>query len=111
MLVWPGPHEGPLLAWWMKTINLRTSEDHPEAVAEMRGPVGGLNFGLGLAVLVLHPQPLLYLALGSALLFMALGRLLSIIVDRGNTAHNWTSLAFETVMAVLPLAYALGFVA
>ena len=96
---------------WLKLLKLRTYEQHPEAVAEIRGPLGGMNLGLGLAVLVLHPQPLLYLALGSALLFMAIGRLLSIFIDGGHTKQNWGSLVFELVMAFFPLAYVFGWIA
>ena len=93
---------------WLKLLNLRTVEGRPEAVAEMRGPLGGMNFGLGLAVILLHPQPLLYLGLGSALLFMAIGRLVSVFVDKGSAAQNWYSLLFELVMAAFPLLYVFG---
>ena len=35
----------------------------------------------------------------------------SILSDRGSTAYNWISFVIELVVAALPLAFALGFVA
>ena len=58
----------------------------------------------------LHPQPILYLALGAVLLFTAAGRLISMIFDRGFTRYNGINLIFELVMSIPPLAYALGFI-
>ena len=96
---------------WLRLMGLKTHTDRPESVAEMRGPIAGMYVGLGLIVLLLHPQPLLYLVLGACYLFVAIGRLFSMIVDKGFTGHNTLSLSIETVMAVLPLAYALGYIA
>ena len=96
--------------WWMGFMGLRTSEKRPEAVAEMRGVIAGAYIGLALVVLALHPQPILYLALGAVLLFTAIGRLISMAIDRGFTRYNGISLIFELLMAIPPLAYALGYV-
>jgi hypothetical protein len=72
--------------------------------------MAGFYLGLGLACILLA-QPLLYLALGLSWGFTAFGRLVSILSDRGNTVYNWISLVIELVLAALPLAFALGFVA
>lgn len=69
---------------------------------------GGLHLGLGLAALALA-QDFTYLMLGSALAFAALGRLLSLFVDRGRTARNILMLAVQLVLAGLPLGYVLGY--
>ncbi len=97
--------------WWLSIVGLQTATNHPETLAQLRGPLGGGRIGLGLAVLMLHPQPLLYLALGSMYIFSALGRLLSIIVDKGNTKYNWIALIFDALLAYSPIAYALGYIA
>jgi hypothetical protein len=81
------------------------------ALATMRGTMGGANIGLGLAVLLLHPQPLLYLALGATFLFRSIGRMVSIVVDGANNKINWIILIIEGLMGILPLAYAFGLIA
>jgi len=96
---------------WMDFVGLRTATNHPEAVAQMRGPLGGGRIGLGLAILILHPQPLLYLALGSAWFFTSLGRLISIFADKGHTKYNWISLIIEGILAFFAFAYAFGLIA
>jgi hypothetical protein len=94
----------------LRLVRLRTQEGHPEAVAEVRGGIGGFYVGMGLACLLLA-QPWLYIALGFAWACTALGRLLSILVDRGGNGYNWGFLVFDVVLAALPLAFALGYVA
>jgi hypothetical protein len=97
--------------WWLNFFRMRIISDNPQAVALMRGPMGGGNVGLGIAVLILHPQPLLYLALGSMFVFMAIGRLISIMIDKGNVVKNWIVLVIEGAMGFFPLAYAFGLIA
>ena len=97
--------------WWLGFMGLQTTTRRPEAVAEMRAVVAGAYIGLGLVALALHPQPILYLAVGAVLLFTAFGRLVSMVVDRGFTRYNGITFVFELVMALPPLAYALGFIA
>jgi hypothetical protein len=129
-LAFPWPYsQGEWMAWWsalvtvlfglllfflpgtsLRILRLRPVEAHPEAVAEARATMAGFYLGLGLACILLA-QPLLYLALGLSWGFTAFGRLVSILSDRGNTIYNWISLIVELVLAALPLAFALGFVA
>ena len=77
-------------------------------VALMRGPLAGGYFGLGLAVLVLHPQPLLYLGLGSTLLFGAIARVASNLIDGANSRFNWSIIFVEGLLAYFAIGYALG---
>ncbi|MCF6320438.1 MAG: DUF4345 family protein [Rhizobiaceae bacterium] len=96
---------------WLSFVGHQAATNHPELLAQLRGPLGGGRIGLGLAVLVLHPQPLLYLALGSMLFFAAIGRLTSIVVDKASTKYNWIALIIDALLAFFPFAYALGYIA
>ncbi len=97
--------------WWLRYFDMRITPDNPQMMAWMRGPMGGGNIGFGSAVMILHPQPLLYLALGSMFLFMAIGRLASLVIDKGYNLKNWGILVIEAMMGFLPLAYAFGLIA
>lgn len=90
-------------------LRLKTHPDHPEAIAEMRGTMAGFYFGVGLCC-VLLAQPFFYMALGFSWAFTAFGRLVSMLVDGGNTRFNWISIVIELLLAVLPLAYVFGYI-
>lgn len=93
----------------MRLLRLQTTPDHPEALSEIRATLGGFYLGAGASCILLHPQPLLYLALAAAWAFAFFGRFLSILSDRGNTPYNWTRLVIDAVMAVLPGGHVFGF--
>ncbi len=93
----------------LRILRLQTRADHPEAVAQSRGTISGFHLGVGLACILLA-QPLVYIALGLAWAFTAFGRLISMLSDKGNTLYNWMFFVAELVLALLPLAYAFGFV-
>lgn len=93
----------------LRILRLQTAPDHPEALSEARGTMAGFYLGIGLCAL-LFAQPLIYLALGAGWAFTALGRIVSILSDRGFTGFNIVSVAMEVVLAALPLLYGLGFV-
>lgn len=93
----------------MRFLRLKTAPDHPEAISELRSTLGGFYIGLGATCILLHPQPLLYLALAAAWAFSFFGRFLSIMSDSGNTPYNWTRMLIEAVIAVLAGGYALGY--
>jgi len=93
----------------LRLLRLQTSPDHPEAVSEARATMSGFYLGLGLACILLHPQPLLYLALAASWSFTVFGRILSMMSDRGNTLYNWISIVVEGCLAILPGGFALGF--
>lgn len=93
----------------LKVMRLQLLPERESALAEIRASYGGFRIGMGLSCMLLHPQPLLYLALGAAWLATAFGRLVSMLSDKGMTALNWLFIAFELAMAGAALAYALGF--
>ncbi|MDP2120236.1 MAG: DUF4345 family protein [Hoeflea sp.] len=91
----------------LKILRLQTAPDHPEALSEARGTMAGFYLGVGICALLLA-QPLIYLALGAGWAFTALGRIISILSDRGVTGYNLVSVVIEAVLAALPLLYGLG---
>lgn len=95
----------------LRAMRLQTLPERDSALAEVRASYGGFRIGIGLVCLLLHPQPLLYLALGAAWVATAFGRLISMLSDKGMTALNWLVILFEIAMAAAALAYAIGFVA
>ncbi|MCP4182676.1 MAG: DUF4345 domain-containing protein [Hyphomicrobiales bacterium] len=95
---------------WTNFLKIRIIDDNGHGLAMMRGPMGGGNLGLGLAVLILHPQPLLYIAIGGMFAFMAIGRILSIILDQIKSTQIWISLIIEALLGFFTLAYAFGLI-
>ncbi len=82
----------------------------PDGLAELRGPIGGYFLGTGLVALALHPQPLVYLAIGAGYLFAVIGRLISILFDGARDGKIFFWLIVELIAAVAPLSYALGYI-
>ncbi|MEM6462730.1 MAG: DUF4345 family protein [Pseudomonadota bacterium] len=93
----------------LRILHLQTFPDRPDAVAEGRGTMAGFYLGCGLGCLV-FAQPLLYVVLGASWAFTALGRLTAVVYDRAATPFNLVSAAIEVVLAILPLAYGLGWI-
>ncbi|MEM0900175.1 MAG: DUF4345 family protein [Pseudomonadota bacterium] len=93
-----------------KILRLRTEEGVPEAVSESRATMAGFYLGTGILAILLA-QPFVWMVLGAGWAFTALGRLVSIIFDRGNTSFNWVSIAMEFALALMPIAYVFGWVA
>jgi len=92
-----------------RILRLRTDEGVPEALSESRATMSGFYLGVGLSAIVFN-QPFIWMVLGAGWAFTALGRLVSIFADRGNTSFNWISIAMEIALAAAPLAFALGYV-
>lgn len=92
-----------------RLLRLQTRPDAPEAVSESRATMAGFYLGTAI-VAILFNQVFIWMALGAAWIFTALGRLLSIVVDRGNTKFNWISVIVELLLGLAPLAYALGYI-
>jgi hypothetical protein len=92
-----------------RILRLQTHPNHPEALSEGRGTMAGFYLGLGICC-ILFAQPMLWVALGVSWGFTAFGRLISMMSDNGNTLFNWISIVMEIALAVLPLAFAFGFV-
>lgn len=91
----------------LRLFGFTVGEVTPEGYAAIRSS-GGLQLGLGLAAIFLA-QDWTYLALGAASAVAALGRLISLIFDRGVTARNITHLLLQIVIAALPLGYVFGY--
>jgi hypothetical protein len=81
--------------------------DRAAAAAALRA-ASGFPIGLGIAAVMLA-QPLLYLALGAGWLFAAVGRAAALAADRTAYGLGLLRLALDILFAVLPLAYAFGY--
>lgn len=92
-----------------RLLRLQPLPGHPQAIAEGRARFAGFYLGVGLCCL-LTGQFWIYLALGFSWAFTAFGRLVAILSDKASTPANWLWLAVETVLAVMALVYALGFI-
>lgn len=92
----------------LRILRLQTFPDVPSAVSESRATMAGFYFGVGLCCILLA-QPLLYLALGVSWLFTAFGRIVSMMLDKGNTKYNWISWPIEAALGILPTLYAFGY--
>lgn len=79
----------------------------PEGYGATRS-TGGLYVGLPLCAL-LFAQEFYYLAVGVTLGFAALGRLMSLFLDRGVVARNLAFLVVQLLLAAGPLGYSLGY--
>ena len=78
--------------------------------SEVRAIFGGMMGGLGLACLLLSPQPLLYFALGLAFFFAVIGRIISLAADRALSGVVWAGLLLEVAGAFFPLSYTFGII-
>lgn len=94
----------------LRTHRLQTVPEHPEALSEVRGRMAGFYLGLSLTAILLA-QPLLYLALGFSWLFTAFGRLVSMLSDDGFRIPNFIWIVVELALAIIALAYGLGWLA
>lgn len=74
-------------------------------LSEIRGPVGGVWVGMGLACLLLA-QPFTYFALGMAFVIAVVGRIVSFFADRTFNAHCIAVTIFESLCAYFPLKFA-----
>lgn len=94
----------------LRLLRLETRSGVPEAVSESRATIAGFYLGIGLTTILLA-QPFLALALGAGWAFTAIGRIVSMILDRGFTIFNAVSVAIEIMLAAGPLLYVFGYIA
>lgn len=94
---------GPALRWG----GFNTGSIGAEGFGATRS-AGGLYLGLGLASLALA-QDFTYLMMGASIAFAAVGRLLSLFLDRGLTARNTVVLLVQLALAGMPLGYVFGY--
>ena len=92
----------------LRLLSLHHDPGRPAGLAEIRGRMAGFYLGLGLSA-ILFAQPFLWMALGAGWALTAFGRLVSMVADRGFTAYNACAITVELVLALLPLAYVLGY--
>jgi len=71
--------------------------------SEFRATFGGLWIALGLVPLI-SGAPLAYLVLGLGWAFKAIGRVISIVLDRAGDRQNWRAVVLEAKFAALVLA-------
>lgn len=95
---------------FLSFVGLAPVPDRRDGLSETRSFIGGGTVGLALAVLLLHPQPLLYFALGMTFALMVVGRVLSLIVDRATGKVAMLGLAIEIAAAFFPFAYTFGLI-
>ncbi|QKV19983.1 DUF4345 family protein [Oricola thermophila] len=94
----------------LRVMRLRIAEGVPEALFEFRATISGFYLGVSLMALLFN-QPFLWMALGAAWGLSVLGRLVSILIDRGERKFNWIATIVEAVLAACPLVYVFGYVA
>lgn len=94
----------------MAAMRLDTAPAHPEAVAEIRGTLGGFWLGTGIVALLFYDQPFVQWTLGAVWLFAAFGRLVSILADSGSTPVNWAVLVVKIAFAAACLNPTFGLV-
>ena len=87
-----------------------TSPQTSNVPASLMRAMGGGNFGLALAVMALHPQPLLYLALAATFVFRVVGRVLAVLIDKARSRGHWIILIVEAILGYFALGYAFGLI-
>ncbi|MCQ8783025.1 AGROH133_08824 family phage infection protein [Mangrovibrevibacter kandeliae] len=80
------------------------------AIPVARADAGGFRLGVGIMGLMMYDQPFLQFALGAGWAAAALGRLLSLVLDRGAIGANLVWLVLDLALTAMPLAPALGYV-
>lgn len=95
----------------LRMARLQVNENHPDAISEARSTLGGTFAGFALICLMFHPQPLLYMAFGTAFAFVVIGRIISFVFDRSLSKFNVALTIGEALAAIGPLAYVMGYVA
>ncbi|MDD9909536.1 MAG: DUF4345 family protein [Ahrensia sp.] len=75
-------------------------------ISELRSAFGGSWVGFALAA-ILFAQPLIYLALGTAFVFMVIGRVISFLADRSFNGQTVAALLIEAAAGFGLLAYPL----
>ena len=93
----------------LRILRLQTLPNVPSAISESRATMAGFYLGVGFCC-IFFMQPFLYLALGAGWLITAFGRIISIILDNGNSRYNWISCLVEVLLGLLPILYFLGMI-
>ncbi|MEO0329333.1 MAG: DUF4345 family protein [Pseudomonadota bacterium] len=93
----------------LRIMFLEPRKNTPFARGEPRGTLAGLYMAIG-GTYLLQPQPIDFtaLVLGAAWLFTGIGRLVSIIFDRGWTVYNVVAFVFEAGVGLIAIGFVLG---
>ncbi|WP_292898011.1 AGROH133_08824 family phage infection protein [Nitratireductor sp.] len=94
----------------LRLFRLQPAVERTEMLVVPRAIIGGFYIGFGLAAMMLA-QPFIYLALGAAWAVSVFGCLISMLSDGAKALYSWLFLALSLVLAVLPLAFVMGFIA
>lgn len=86
----------------MRLLRLNAARNVPQAVAGIRTTMAGFHLGVPLAAVVLD-QYFVWLAFGTGWAFSAVGRLVSLVIDRGARRFNAIALVIEIALAAGPL--------
>lgn len=85
---------------------LSIAEGGQSALAAIRA-FGGFALGMGVAVMMMA-SPMLYLATGAILLAGVVGRLVSLVADRGNFIFQAIAILVTVIVALAPIRYVFG---
>ncbi len=95
---------------FLKLLRVNANLYAPQVVSAMRSSMAGFPIAMGLLA-ILFAQPLIWMVLGAGWAVSAIGRIISIIFDRGFTVYNLGFLILEMALAAAPLAYSMGYIA
>ena len=98
----PGP--------FLRMAKLQTVGERRVGLSEIRGSLAGFPLGAGLATMFFFDQPFMQMTLGAGWIFVAFGRLVSILSDDASTFGNWLWLLVNLVVAGACLGPAFGLV-
>ena len=92
----------------LRILKLQTRINMPYAIGETRGTLAGFYIATG-GVYLLMPQPVDFVALvlGGLWLLTGMGRVLSVIFDRGWTMYNVFGVLFEAGIGLLVIGFVL----
>ncbi|WP_182085987.1 DUF4345 family protein [Aureimonas sp. ME7] len=96
--------------YFLRMAKLQPITERRVGLSEIRGTLAGFPLGAGLATLFFFDQPFMQMTLGAGWLFVAFGRLVSILSDDASTFGNWLWLLLNTALAAACLAPVFGLV-
>ncbi len=95
---------------FVRMAKLQPVGERRVGLSEIRGSLAGFPLGAGLATMFFFDQPFMQMTLGAGWVFVAFGRLVSILSDDASTLGNWLWLLVNLVLAGACLAPVFGLV-
>ncbi|RIY01032.1 DUF4345 domain-containing protein [Aureimonas flava] len=96
---------------FLRMAKLQPIGERRVGLSEIRGTLAGFPLGTGLVTMFFFDQPFMQMTLGAGWLFVAFGRLVSILSDDASSFGNWLWLLVNLVLAGACLAPVFGLVA